>query len=293
MDAEPARVEHPVVHTTESLGRRLFQPARPQLTACLKVVRADMSGADAWSALCGAGIIPASWRDGGARLFEQVPDDNLRVSTNGDADPLPIAQPPSAAACVAFASCDPSSVEEAERAALRLFDTTNAWRARGDRARALRPSHCVWEMLPIGGVVRARRISVVQGRAVVALEAAQLAVELHDRALFEQTAAAALQDDAQIATLVEQRTGLRIADACRTRWWALARRLDLVVPDQLRRDHGRGATPKALRGKRFAELPDIAADLDAIALAGFAASGYDGACRMFAVRPPWAALAST
>ena len=153
-----------------------------------------------------------------------------------------------------------------------------------------RPSHSVWELLPIGSVIRARKIQMVQGSAVFALEAASLAVEQHDRALFAQTSAAIQRDDAQIARAVEAATGLRIADATRTRWWQLARELSLIVPGQLRRDHRLGRLPKTLAGKPFAELPDFTEELTAVASAGFATGVHGGTCHMFAVRPAWATL---
>jgi hypothetical protein len=230
--------------------------------------------------------------DGKSRLFDPVADNNLRVATSGEPEPAPTACPPTPAACVAFASCDVAAVEAAEQAALRLFDATALWRLPSDPQMVTRPSRCVWELLPIGGVVRARRIQMVQGRAVVALEAACLAVEEHDRALFEETSTAIEQADLRIAALVEERPGLRIKDASRVRWWTLARELDVAVPKELRRDHGLGRMPKALRGKRFNELPDFAPDLATVVLAGFAAGIHGATCNMFAVRPAWAILAA-
>ncbi len=251
-----------------------------------------MSGAAAWSALHRAGIIPGSWMDGSSRRFDPVADDNLQVSSSSEPEPVPAGCPPTPAACVAIASCDLAAVESAERAAIRLFDATDGWRLPNDKEKTARPSMCVWDLLPIGGVIRARRIQMVQGRAVVAVEAARLAVEQHDRALFQRTSAAVQQDDTETAALVERNTGLRIADVWQIRWWTLARDLGLVVPDGLRRDHGLGKIPKALRGRRFVDLADLAPDLAAVALAGFASGIHGATCRMFAPRPRWATLAA-
>lgn len=251
-----------------------------------------MSGVEAWTALHRAGLVPATWMDGRARLFDPVGDDNLRVAESGQPAPGPAASPPTPAACVALASCDPTVVETAERAALRLFGAVDVWRKPNDREHVAPPSLCVWELLPIGGAVRARKIQMVQGLAATALEAASLAVEEHSRGLFQQTSVAIRHDDERIAAAVERSTGLRVAGAGQLRWWALARELDLVVPRELRRDHRLGVLPKTVRGKRFVELPDLAPALETVALAGFAAGLHGATCTMFAVRPQWAALAA-
>lgn len=278
------------MNSADELGKRLFQPARPRLRACLDVVRPQMSGREAWETLCRARLVPDTWMEGGRRLFDPVADSNLRVATDGEPDPAPTAFPPTPAACVAIASCEPEAVESAERAALQVFDASDPWRLPTDKQPAARPSLCVWELLPIGGKVRARRIQMIQGRSVFALEAASLAVELHDRGLFERTRASIEMDDEQVAKSVEEATGLRIADATRIQWWRLVRELGLVVPNELVRDHGLGKLPKALRARPFRDLPDFAEALTRVALAGFATGIHGSVCHMFAVRPAWATL---
>lgn len=248
-----------------------------------------MSGQQAWDALRRARLLPDTWM-GSARLFDPVADSNLRISTAGEPEPAPMACPPTAAACVAIASCDPAAVESAERAALAMFDATDPWRLPTDKRPRSRPSQCVWELLPIGGAIGARKIHMVQGNAVFALEAAALAVEHHDRSAFDRVQASITQDDSRAAARVQAATGLRIADVTRIRWWDVARDLGLAVPDQLRRDHRLGMLPKELRGKRFADLPDFATAQTSIAAAGFATGLLADTCFMFAVRPAWASL---
>lgn len=254
------------------------------------MVRQQMSGREAWDALQRARLVPETWMEDRRRLFDPVADSNLRVTTAGEPDPAPTPFPPTAAACVAIASCEPEAVESAERAALQVAEAADLWRLPIDKHPGGRPSLCVWELLPVGGKVRARRIQMVQGRAVFALEAASLAVELHDRPLFEQTNVAIQQDDEAVARSVEDATGSRISDATRIRWWRLARELDIVVPDQVPRDHGLGRLPKALRGRRFVDLPDFTEALMTVASAGFATGTHGAVCHMFAVRPAWATL---
>lgn len=276
--------------TDDAIMERLFNPPRPRLHECLAIVKPGMTGPEAWAALHAAGLIPDRWYESPTRRFVEAPDDNLRV-TSGGSEPEQLA-PPTPAACVALVSCGVEALDNAEELAVRARAQTVAWKSRLDTAPAT-ASTWVWDIVAIGGLVPPRGPALLPGRAHFALSAAARAVEDKDRALFNATSAAIDEEDRRIAAVVTARTGMRrVPTLTATRWWSLACELDLRVPTEARRDdHGLGATPKSLRGKRFVELTDFVPTLRALALSGFGAStGFDGRCDMWALRPQFAAL---
>lgn len=242
-----------------------------------------MSGQMAWQALYDAGVISASWLHG-SRRFDVVGDDNLRTSTIGRPDPDPQIHPPTAAACVAVASCDPSEIESSEAAAIRIFGAVEIWKTPIDKESFDPPAHNVWELLPLGGVVRSKKISFVQHRMRIAVETAKVAIEAHDLSRMRHVSEEIRQEEAALAKSVEERTYLRVSDLSSLRWWSLARELDLMVPGRIPRDHGLGHMPKNLRGKRFKDLPDFAADVMAIACSGFAMLAFGNSCTLLGPR---------
>src|SRR4051812_48822051 len=87
----------------EEIASRLLQPERPLLTPALEAVGGASSPDDAWRALIASKLIPPSWRDVPERMFLQIPDDNLRVSSNDASGPGRGPLPSTVKACVSVA----------------------------------------------------------------------------------------------------------------------------------------------------------------------------------------------
>ena len=269
--------------SARDLATLVFQPKHPRLARCLEVVHETRSAAQAWRALGDAGLALE-----GERSFLDVTDSNARVSDNGgDLARLPF--PPTPAACVAFASLDPSDVVQAEAAAHRSELFCDPWRSKMDTGPAAPSAAIVWDLLPLDGVIPGTP-GFGSSRLFFAMQAARAALEAHDRNLLLRLQHAIQLEGEALRTSTRERLGRDIGGAV-LGWkrWEHARALDLKVPSIVRRtDHGLGNASKALKGKPFNSFVDVLPPALEMVSLGFAFRGET--LTLAAPRPPWRTL---
>lgn len=242
----------------EEIAGRLLQPDRPHLQAAIEAVGDATSPDDAWRALIGAGLVPPAWRDAPQREFLRVPDDNLRVSSDGALGPGQGPVPATVKACVSVASIGHALVERCERDMRAAYGELQHWVFAGTGLRPPRAESVLWDVLPVNGIVPAgtRAPSHLRTASFFARDA----VRTRDGALFTEKDAEFTQRSDQIRSLAHSRTKLRFTRwhlAEDHAWWSLACERDLVVPKRLTtHDHGGGKAPSKFIGARFRQVPD-------------------------------------
>jgi hypothetical protein len=242
----------------EEIACRLLQPDRPHLQAAIETVGDATSPDDAWRALIDAGLVPSAWRDAPERAFLNVPDDNLRVSSDDGSGPAKKVLPSTVKACVSVASIGHALVEQCERDAREAHRELQHRLFAGTGLKPLRAESVLWDVLPVEGIVPAgtRAPSHLRTASFFAREA----VRTSDFALFTEKDAEFTQRGDQIRSLAYGRTKVRFTRwhlAEDHAWWSLACARDHVVPKRLTtHDHGGGKAPSKFSGARFRELPD-------------------------------------
>ncbi|MFO0650374.1 MAG: hypothetical protein U0326_29390 [Polyangiales bacterium] len=242
----------------EEIASRLLQPDRPHLQTAIEAVGDATSPVEAWRALIDAGLVPPAWRDAPEREFLQVPDDNLRVSTQESSGPARRPLPSTVKACVSVASIGHALAEQCERDAREAYRELQHWVFAGTGLKPLRAESVLWDVLPVKGIVPAgtRAPSHLRTASFFAREA----VRTRDFALFTEKDAEFTQRSDQIRSIAHGRTMVRFTRwhlAEDHAWWSLACARDLVVPKRLTtHDHGGGKAPSKFSGARFRQLPD-------------------------------------